>query len=269
MFDRWRRFLAAWRDYPLPPGTLIGGRYRTQETLGTGSYGTAYRCIDEKEGRIAAVKLSKPSKQAVGRRLLAREREVLSRMAHPFIPACLDYGESGEGCWLVTEFIEGRTLEDLIFGDGASFTEHECLSWTLDLMDRVAHIHEQGYVHLDLRIPNVIIRDNGVHVIDFGLARPVGGGTDAIWLPGREELPERMPPLVQSDLYDVGHLMLFLLYSGYKPEAGQPDLSWEEELELTPAVRGLLRRLLELDRPYASAGELMADLESVRAGLPA
>jgi serine/threonine protein kinase len=252
----------AWRDYPAQTGTVIGERYCVNQVLGVGSYGIAYLCRDELDGGEVVVKLAKPSKKSTAKLLLEREKEVLSRLDHPYIQRLRDYGESKEGSWIVTDYVAGKTMEDLIFEDNRVIGERECLRWTLLLMDRMTHVHEQGFVHLDLRIPNVIVQDEEVVVIDFGLARPIGGGQGLLWddTAFKSVPPPRMRPYIQSDLFDIGHLMLYMLYSGYSPEQGVPERSWEEELSLSTAVRQILRRLLEEDAPYPDSASFVADL---------
>ncbi|QQZ59033.1 protein kinase [Paenibacillus sonchi] len=173
-FEWWRGFVRAWRDYPLPEGTGIGERYKIEALLGQGSYGLTYRCWDTKDGAFVAVKQSRPSKKAVGRVLLIKEGDVLRSMDHPNIPKCRDYFEYKGSNWLVTDYIEGKTLEDLIFDEHIVYGERKCLATTLKLMELVAHVHARGYVHLDLRIPNVILKGEEMYLIDFGLARRIG-----------------------------------------------------------------------------------------------
>ncbi|KGE18054.1 serine/threonine protein kinase [Paenibacillus wynnii] len=270
MLDRWRNFILAWRDYPAQTGTVIGERYRVVQVLGIGSYGIAYLCRDELENCEVAVKLAKPSKKKTAKLLLEREREVLSRLDHPYIQRLRNYGESKKGSWIVTDYIAGMTMEDLIFEENLVIGERECLRWTLVLMDRITHVHEPGFVHLDLRIPNVIVRDQEVVVIDFGLARPIGGGQGQFWddTALKSVPPAGMKPYIQSDLFDIGHLMLYMLYSGYRPEPGMPERPWEEELSLSTAVRQILRRLLEEDNPYPDSATFVADLYTALGGVP-
>ncbi|UYZ11492.1 protein kinase [Brevibacillus sp. WF146] len=65
-----------------------------------------------------------------------------------------------------------------------------------------------------------------------------------------------------SDLYALGHFFLFLLYSGYEADENQPERSWEEELLLSPEIRGMIRRLLQIDPAYGSVEEWLADLNA-------
>ncbi|MBT2287652.1 protein kinase [Paenibacillus albidus] len=262
-FERWRGFVRAWRDYPLPEGALIGERYQIKSLLGEGSYGLTYRCCDSRDGALLAVKQSRPSKKAVGRAMLGKESNILRTMNHPNIPACRDFLEYKGSNWLVTDYIEGNTLEDLIFDAHIVYGERECLATTLRLMELVAHVHSRGYVHLDLRIPNVILQNEELYLIDFGLARRIGE-VDTL-LAGRkpqaEEMPKRMPPVIASDLYDIGQLMLFMLYSGYRPEAEGTERSWREELNLSPGMLHILSRLLGEEATYPDTALFVREAE--------
>lgn len=251
-FERWRGFMRAWRDYPFPEGAVIGGHYTIEALLGEGSYGLTYLCYDSRDGALLAIKQSRPSKKAVGRALLARESAILRVMEHPNIPDCRDYFEYKGSNWLVTDYIAGKTLEDLIFDERIVYSERECLATTLKLMERVAHVHSRGYIHLDLRIPNVILQNDELYLIDFGLAAKIGEADTLLerLKPEEKELPERRPPVIASDLYDVGQLMLFMLYSGYQPVRGEAERSWREELELSPGMLQILSRLLGEQETY-------------------
>ncbi len=302
MLESIKEFIRAWRDYPLQPGRRVGGRYEVVEWLGMGSYGLSYRCIERREdgdsaGEVA-LKQAKPSRRRTAGVLLHREREALLAMEHPFIPRCRGFFTEMRCEWLAADYVRGRTLENLIFEDGKIFGEADCLRWALELFDRIEHVHTRGYVHLDIRIPNVIMNEEGLYLIDFGLSRRIG--EHEALDPDGSPLPSRMPARVESDLEDAGHLLLYMLYSGYtppgdlrepkseapgeaakrrsrtarraagmSPESGASDVSaagssWEDELTLSMPTAALLRRLLRLDAPFADAVEASA---AIRASL--
>lgn len=267
-FERWRGFLRAWRDYPFPEGAVIGGRYQIEALLGEGSYGLTYLCRDTGEGNLLALKQSRPSKKKLGRAMLIREHKILQVMDHPRIPGCRDFFVYKGADWLATDYIQGKTLEDLIFEEDVIYGERECLAVTLKLMALVAHVHACGYVHLDLRIPNVILDKEGLYLIDFGLARRIGEADPVLERQRNlkpEELPERMqlPPVITSDLYDVGQLMLFMLYSGYRPERNSEERSWREELTLSPGMMHILCRLLGEQEAYPDTAGFVREAEEL------
>lgn len=263
VFERWRGFVRAWQDYPLREGTWIGKRYQIESLLGEGSYGLTYRCCDSKDGTLVAVKQSRPSKKAAGRALLDKESTILRALNHPNIPVCRDYFEYKGLNWLVSDYIEGKTLEDKIFDEHIVYGERECLATTLKLMELVSYVHSCGFVHLDLRIPNVILRDAELYLIDFGLARQIGEieSANAGKQPKSEEMPERMPPVIASDLYDIGQLMLFMLYSAYQPEPEGAERSWREELDLSPEMLHILTRLHGEQEAYEDTASFVREAE--------
>ncbi len=262
-FERWRGFVRAWQDYPLREGAWIGKRYQVESLLGEGSYGLTYRCFDAKEETLVAVKQSRPSKKAAGRALLGKESNILRALNHSNIPVCRDYFEYKDLNWLVSDYIEGKTLEDKIFAEHMVYGERECLDTTLKLMELVSYVHSRGFVHLDLRIPNVILRDAELYLIDFGLARQIGEieSTDAGHEPKSEEMPVRMPPVIVSDLYYVGQLMLFMLYSAYQPEPGGAERSWREELDLSHEMLHILTRLHGEQEAYEDTASFVREAE--------
>jgi serine/threonine-protein kinase len=153
------------------------------------------------------------------------------------------------------------------------YGEAECLHIALQLLELVRYLHEQGYVHLDLRIPNVLFKDGRIHLIDFGLARRIGeppplrqpvrkkfrrGGTSSsVQYKESKEI---------EDLRDIGHFMLFMLYSAYDPDddpSAIGDRSWQEELQLSDELRDMIKRLLQLSRPYSGSLQFMNELQTL------
>ncbi|MNJ47959.1 Serine/threonine-protein kinase B [compost metagenome] len=189
-------------------------------------------------------------------------------MDHPFIPSLHDYFGENRSWWLVTDYVEGSTIEDLIFHDGHVFSHREVVEWTLQLMDPVQHVHSKGFVHLDLRIPNIIIKEGDLYLIDFGLAQSL---TDTpLAIDSKEKADNRnskllKPANIQSDLFDIGHFMLFMLYSGYTPEDDSKETTWSQELKLPESLRQVLYKLLEEQEPYRCSTDLINDLNSILA----
>lgn len=268
MIGWFRGLRRAWIDDPLREGLVLRKRYRIERWLGSGSYGLTYLCTDLSDGREVALKQARPSKGALGRTLLERETEILGRLKHPRIPACLDRFQDRSSSFAAIEYIRGQTVEDLIFAQGRRFDEPEALRFIGELMVIIGWIHGRGVVHRDLRIPNVLVNESGLHVIDFGLACRIGEAPEE--KPAEEEeMRLRRKADATSDLYAIGHFMLFLLYSGYpqgaSAEAGSGSTApapagWQEELALTEAARSMLRRLLQLDSPYEDARAFMRAL---------
>ncbi|AJY74469.1 serine/threonine protein kinase [Paenibacillus beijingensis] len=271
-----RNVRQTWLDYPLREGKTIAERYRIERFLGMGSYGQAYAARDS-GGRQVMLKLNKPSKGRFGIHLLRREDEIMCRLLLPGIPQRLDYFRCGRREALVTELVQGNDLERLIMDKGEVFGQREALVVLRQLMQTLSGLHEAGYVHRDVRLPNVMMGAAGITLIDFGLACPIGEerADDPAAKQDKPEdaggsLKQRMRrPYPASDLHGSGHLLLFLLYSGYKPPEDAPSRSWEEELELFPEIARVIRKLLTEDESgYRSAAECAVELDRLLEELP-
>lgn len=271
LFSNLNSFISAWRDYPAEVNTELGNRYTVQAMVGAGSYGITYKCRDETDGKLVAVKQARPSKGSLAKHLLQRESEILKALQHPKIPAFVDQFTEKSNTYLVMSFVSGDTLEDLIFEKDRKYDELDCIRITLQLLELVSYIHKQGFVHLDLRIPNVLFNEDELHLIDFGLARQIGEPetvTPSVRIKFKmNRSPSKQPKdsTVTSDLQDIGHFMLFMLYSTYEPERqGSPEeQSWQEELELTHELRVIIERLLNHREPYSDSSEFIEDLQAL------
>jgi len=270
--NRWQRWMAwmkeRWVDRPLPPGT-IRGRYRIIRTLGLGSYGIAYLAIQLETGQEYVMKQVKPSlrQHPKGPAMQAYEWRVLNELAHPQIPRAIErFREKGDW-FLVMSKVPGITLEELLFDRQSTFTAFDALLLVRRIAEIVRHLHTHGLIHRDVRIPNLLVDDGVPYLIDFGLARYLGDAptyesADLLFYPSEKQIRRKVEP--QSDLYSLGHLLLFLLYSAYEEEDTLPNRSWEEELNLSPELRRILRKLLLIDPPYPDVDAFLAEITHVQ-----
>ncbi|MFD2170367.1 serine/threonine protein kinase [Tumebacillus lipolyticus] len=261
----WSQLYARLVDRPFAERTVIKGRYRVEAVLGMGSYGITYLCEDSHSGQRCVLKQVRPSKlgSKKGRPVYEYEISVLQALDHPQIPKLLEsFADRGQ-LFLAMEYKEGKTWEDLIFEEGYTISEREALQVILDLLGIVEYVHQHGLVHRDVRIPNVIIKDGTMHLIDFGLARYLGDSATYIEESLDAYLLEKQikrEVAFRSDYFGLGHFLLFLLYTSFQPADEAEELPWEEELDLTPKTRQLIRRMIQMDEPYESADALRADL---------
>lgn len=266
----WKQLLTWWQqtiyDRPYKPGRQIGA-CRIEKVLGLGSYGIAYLARREGEQELFVLKQVRPSLRRTpkGEEMQAYERNVLEKLSHPQIPRCLDAFTYRNDSFLVMTYIAGPTLEDILFEEQIHLDEYTAARYMRKLGEIVAYLHDHGIIHRDVRIPNVIWKDEQPYLIDFGLARRLGDAPtytveDVSVYPPEKQLKREVAPA--SDLYALGHFFLFLLYSSYTAADDAVERSWEEELSLTPAIRNMIRSLLQIDPGYASVQEWLADLDA-------
>jgi len=155
---------------------LAMGRYRLGARLGTGGFGTVYAARDERLGRPVAVKVI-PADGAAPERA-QREARAVARLDHDAIVALFDAGEE-DGCrYLVSELVEGRTLAQL--EAAGELSDRDVLRVGLALCDALAHAHDRGVIHRDVKPQNVIVPDapssrrGAAKLTDFGVAHLAG-----------------------------------------------------------------------------------------------
>ncbi|MMZ50621.1 Serine/threonine-protein kinase B [compost metagenome] len=266
MWKRWRqRIKEWWLDRPHEPGTVVKNRYTVTRMLGMGSYGISYLVFDHMQNEERVLKQVRPSRlnSPKGRPLYEYEIELLATLRHPQMPYLFDAFEENEQLYYVMSYIKGSTLEDMLFQQDASFTEPEAWRVILQILTLVKYLHSRRIIHRDVRIPNVIWNDGTVYLLDFGLARYVDDSpsflqdTDShYWL--EKKLKREVHP--RSDMYALGHFLLFMLYSTYEADEDEPERGWERELSLAPETVRMLRRMLQFDQPYETADELEKDI---------
>lgn len=256
MFKYFYRWLV---DRPFKKGKVICGRYEIIDVLGMGSYGITYVANDIVQQKKVVIKQLRKTKQRTSQGLKSYhyEAKLLSQLNHPQIPSLYEAVETDEGCFLVMELIQGKTFEDLIFEEKCVYTEEQALNILLNILDVVSAIHEQGIVHRDLRIPNIIDVNGTIYVIDFGLARFLGDHEETSTLIEEQQFMRQTS--AASDIYALGHFLLFLLYSGYEPTE-QQERSWEQELHLSAPIKTIIQKMLRADESYESIKSLQKDI---------
>jgi serine/threonine protein kinase len=210
---------------PASSQDLVLGRYRLGRRLGTGAFGTVYAARDERLERDVAVKLL-PRERVVGGRF-EREARAAARLQHPAIVTLYEAVVDDEGAYLVSELVRGRTLDELVVQGHLS--DRAILQIVISLCDALAHAHEQGVIHRDVKPSNVLVParpSSPAHpakLTDFGVATVVGGdaltrtgdvvGTAAYMAPeqaaGREATPA-------ADLYALA-LVAYEALTGVNP----------------------------------------------------
>jgi serine/threonine-protein kinase len=271
--------------------------YRIVAQLGAGGMGVVYRARDEKLDRDVALKVLPQGalSDEAARQRFRSEALSLSRLNHPHICTIYGVGEAEGQVYIAMEYVEGRSLQEAARPQGLPV--ETVLRYGAQIADALAHAHERGIVHRDLKSSNVMVTPEGrVKVLDFGLAK----------LGAREGLEEAtvtegltakgtivgtlsyMPPEVlrgqtadaRSDIWALG-VVLYEMASGALPFGGNTGFEVTSAIlkesppplpPRTPAgLRSVVGRCLakEPGERYQRAGEVRAALEATESGTAA
>jgi serine/threonine-protein kinase len=278
---------------------VLGNRYEVGDLLGRGGMAEVHLGRDTRLGRTVAIKLLRvdlardPTFQARFR----REAQSAAALNHPAIVAVYDTGEetitdhTGTATalpFIVMEFIEGRTLRELL--DGRPLDPGQALEVTAGVLSALEYSHRSGIVHRDIKPGNVMVTPTGeVKVMDFGIARALADAsvtmtaTQAVIGTAQYLSPEQARGETvdaRSDLYSAGCL-LFELLTGRPPfvadspvavayqhvrEIPRPPSTYNSAVPET--VDRIVLHSLAKDREarYQSAAEFRTDVEAARAG---
>ncbi len=157
------------------PSTSRLGRYLILGLLGRGGMGVVYSAFDERLRRRVAIKrINRPGADVTTRQRSLREAQAMASLAHPNIVAVYEAFELDSRLCIVMELVAGRTLREWLAE--ARPSQAERLAAVMQAGRGIAAAHTAGLVHRDLKPDNIMIGDDGrVRVMDFGLARAIGG----------------------------------------------------------------------------------------------
>ncbi|HYU43938.1 MAG TPA: response regulator [Vicinamibacteria bacterium] len=259
----------------LRPGLVLDGRYRLEERVGAGNFGTVYRARHLGLDHTVAVKVLQTSAvtdpDAVAR--FRREGVTACRVRHPNAVGVLDFGVTGHGvAYLVMELLAGYPLEDEMKG-GRVLPVTRALRIVVAVCEALAAAHRARIVHRDIKPGNVFLHQAGGQevpkVLDFGIAKIAGAvalqqkvtlegwivGTPVYMAPerfGSEEVTG------EADVYSVG-IMLFQMLAGRLPFDADSDplaVAMKHKHDPPPPLRAL--------RPDAPAAVEEAILSALR-----
>ncbi|GAA4529334.1 hypothetical protein GCM10023192_15580 [Amycolatopsis samaneae] len=209
---------------------MIAGRYKLRKKLGSGGMGVVWLATDEVLEREVALKCPQLGDKRGARRLRIEARNA-ARLRHPHIVAVYDVFDEGTTCWLVQEYVEARSLAEIVREDGTLKPRRAAaIGW--QIADALAEAHAQGVVHCDVTPENVLVTGDGVaKLTDFGVSRAIWSEitqTDTVAVRGK--LPYLAPEVAQgqqagreSDMFSLG-ATLFAAVEGHSPlgEADHP-----------------------------------------------
>ncbi len=273
--------------------------YQIVEKLGEGGMGVVYKARDTHLDRFVAIKVLPHAKMEdpERRRRFVQEAKAASALNHPNIVTIHDIEESNGVHFIAMEYVEGKTLHELIQGRGLPLSQ--CLDYSAQIASALSKAHAAGIVHRDLKPSNVMITGEGlVKVLDFGLAKLTDRAADGA---GEEDVtrtltqtteegvvlgtlaymsPEqaRGQPLDhRTDIFSLG-VALYQMVSGTLPFRGPNAVETLDKLlhAPTPSLKAAYPELPEeLDRTvvratakdreerYQSMQELASDLRSL------
>ena len=277
----------------LSPGTRLGP-YEIVAPLGAGGMGEVWRARDTRLDREVALKVLPATALAdpTARARLLREARLASKLNHPNICTIHEVGEADGQVYIAMELVEGETLSERL--SRGAFSSDEVLRIGQQLADGLAHAHEHGVIHRDLKSANIVITPEGrVKVLDFGLARRLAAGdlTEASTMTASGAVTGTLayvaPEVLlgqqgdgRSDLWALG-VVLYEMATGLRPFQERLSTALIEEIihreplppgrirpGLSLRTEGIILKCLakEPGSRYASARELLEDLR--RGGEP-
>lgn len=197
-------------------GNMLSGRYSLTAYAGGGGMGAVYQAVDTKRQRVVAVKILKPDvveRSPEYAELFEKEVKNVQSLEHPHIVKVFDSGRDEEHSYMVMEWIEGMSLEDVITQGQLSIDRLTDIF--AQICSAVAAAHEKNIIHLDIKPANILFLKSEkpgdfVKVIDFGLSRVITreAGTTVTKFRGTDKYcaPEQFGGRVshRSDIYSLG-----------------------------------------------------------------
>jgi serine/threonine-protein kinase len=283
-------------------GTTIDSRYRITGRVARGGMATVYTAIDERLERTVALKIIHPS-QATNVHFVDRftdEAKTIARLTHPNVVAVYDQGRHLGLPYLVMEYVQGKTLRDVLT-QRRKLSPVEACSILEQMLAAIAAAHRAGLVHRDVKPENVLVAeapsggsgnlvDAVVKVADFGLARAVEASSSDNSGQLMATVAYVAPELVtdghadaRTDVYSAG-IVLYEMLTGKVPYDGDDpvEVAWQHVdndvpapskavAGLPPALDDLVARATRRDpgaRP-TDAGALLAEVQTVKDDLGA
>ena len=274
---------------PITPGTKIGN-YEIQAPLGEGGMGAVYQAHDPTLQRTVAIKVLAKQDAGASTRLL-QEARAASALNHPHICTIHEVGEHEGQAFIVMEHVEGKTLSQLIPADG--LPPESVIRYGTQIADALAHAHERGIVHRDLKSANVVITPEGrAKVLDFGLAARMPQADAEAVTKTQEAIPHAgmlvgtlayMAPEVlrgeaataRSDIWALG-VLLYEMASGRLPFGGDTaadvasttlrDPPASLPSQVSAGLRSIVHKCLakEPGQRYALAAVVQGSLDAIQ-----
>ena len=266
-------------------GKMLDNRYELLEVIGSGGMAIVYKAKCHRLNRLVAVKVLKSdlAEDADFRRRFRDESQAVAMLSHPNIVSVYDVSR-GETEYIVMELIDGITLKQYMEKRG-QLNWREALHFITQIMKALAHAHSRGIIHRDIKPQNImVLRDGSVKVADFGIACLANSANtltqEALgsvhYMSPEQARGDRTD--ARSDIYSAG-VVLYEMLTGRLPFEGDSAVSVAIQhlssvplspREINPDVPEALELICmkamasDLEKRYASADEMLADLEEFR-----
>jgi serine/threonine protein kinase len=264
-------------------GTRLG-RFELIERVGTGSFGTVWKARDTELDRMVAIKIPRNAQLSADEaEKFIREARSAARLRHPNIVSVHDFGRSDGSIYIVSDFVQGEPLSEVLTSRRLSTTA--AVNLAIKIADALGHAHEAGVIHRDLKPSNIMVDEAGEpHLTDFGLAKRDAAeatvtldgvvlGTPAYMSPeqarGEGHAVDR-----RTDIYSLG-VVLFQMVTGQLPFRGTARMLLDRvindeapsprriDASIPKDLETICLKCLQKDaaRRYPSAKEVVDDLK--------
>ena len=231
----------------LSKGQKVNNRYEIVKTIGEGGMANVYLAKDTILDRNVAIKVLRGDLSSDDKFIRRFQREALSvsNLSHPNIVEVYDVGEEDGSHYIVMEYIEGKTLKQLL-KKRETLTLTEVIDIMTQLTDGIAHAHDSYIIHRDIKPQNIMIEDDGrIKITDFGIAMALNATmvtqTNSVmgsvhYLP--PEQASGKSATVKSDIYSLG-IMMYELLTGNVPFKGDNavEIALKHMKDKLPSVR--------------------------------
>jgi serine/threonine-protein kinase len=259
---------------------VVGGRYQLLTVIGEGGMSTVYLALDKVLNKQWAAKEIRRVEDPEMRELIVNsivtEANMIKRFDHPAIPRIVDIVDESGTLYVIMDYVEGRTLEDVLENNGPQ-SEEAVADWSIQLCDALEYLHQLNppVIYRDMKPSNVMLKPNGsVSLIDFGISRELHKDSEGNGLNDEDLLgtrgyapPEQADPSrgtdARSDVYSLGATMYCLL-TGKSP--ADPPHEMLPVRQVRPELsQGIERIIVKATQPnpddrYSDCAEMAYDI---------
>lgn len=221
--------------------------YTIIKIIGAGRYGIAYLAKGE-NGKLVVIKQLKNEMLERSRSKLFYEKSIMKALDSPCFPKYIGSFKDEYREGYIMEYIEGKVFEDILARENYRFNREEIYKIAGQIIDFIEILQQNNIVHRDIRMPNVIVKENAdLVLIDFGLARFIDG-----------DKYEK-----DVDYWYLADFLIHLYYSFYKGN-DEDEKPWNEELDLTKNEKIFLEKLMGINDSYDDIKDIRKQLDIIK-----